>query len=116
MQTVGGQFGVHAGHAVGAAGARMNRLDLRAQGDVGSGCSASDSGVRPLRTNSMIRCRNSGGYGGRLFGIVDSSPHRGTMSTEAGQLQWARWSVASLGGRLAGMVQIIRLVSSWRSW
>jgi hypothetical protein len=34
----------------------------------------------------MIRCRNSGGYGGRLFGIVDSSPHRGTMSTEAGQL------------------------------
>ena len=34
----------------------------------------------------MIRCRNSGGYGGRLLGIVDSSPHRGTMSTEAGQL------------------------------
>src|SRR6266446_6679878 len=52
----------------------------------GSNCSASDSGVRPFRTSSMIRCRNSGGYGGRLFGIVDSSPHRGTMSTEAGQL------------------------------
>ena len=53
----------------------------------GSNCSASDSGVRPFRTSSMIRCRNSGGYGGRLFGIVDSSPHRGTVSTEAGQLQ-----------------------------
>ena len=30
-------LGVHAGHAVGAAGARMNRLDLRAQGDIGPG-------------------------------------------------------------------------------
>ena len=32
---------------------------------------ASSSGVRPFRTSSTIRCRNSGAYGGWLFGIVD---------------------------------------------
>ena len=41
----------------------------------------------------MIRCRNSGGYGGRLLGIVDSSSHRGTMSTEAGQLHKITYDV-----------------------
>src|SRR4029453_14551690 len=36
--------------------------------------------------------RSSGGYGGRVFGIVDSLlPPRGTVSTEPGQVQvWRR--------------------------
>ena len=37
VHAVGGQLGVPAGHPVGAARARMNRLDLGAQGDVGPG-------------------------------------------------------------------------------
>jgi hypothetical protein len=54
----------------------------------GSNWRANSSGVRPVRTNSMIRCRNSGEYGGWLFGIVDLPfrPNDG-VSTKAGQLQ-----------------------------
>src|SRR3989442_13974337 len=54
----------------------------------GSNCRASSSGVRPLRTSSTIRCRNSGAYGGWLFGIVDLPfrPNDG-VSTKPGQLQ-----------------------------
>src|SRR5262245_1519173 len=53
----------------------------------GSNWRASSSGVRPLRTSSTIRCRNSGAYGGWLFGIVDLPfrPNDG-VSTKPGQL------------------------------
>jgi hypothetical protein len=37
MHAVGGQFGVHPGHPVGPARAAVDRLDLRAQRDVGPG-------------------------------------------------------------------------------
>jgi len=49
------------------------------------------SGVRPLRTISTIRCRNSGAYGGWFFGIVDLPfrPNDGA-STKPGQLQGCR--------------------------
>ncbi len=40
----------------------------------GSAASDSESGVRPPRTRSTICCRYSGEYGGRLLGIVSSSP------------------------------------------
>src|SRR5205085_3304925 len=55
----------------------------------GSNWRANSSGVRPLRTNSMIRCRNSAGYGRWLFGIVDRPfrPNDG-VSTKPGQLQF----------------------------
>src|SRR5690606_5363043 len=42
-------------------------------------------GVRPARTISTSCRRNSGGYGGFPFGIVDILP-RGQVSTEPGQL------------------------------
>src|SRR5438067_2961506 len=53
----------------------------------GSNWRASSSGVRPLRTSSTIRWRNSGEYGGWLFGIVDLPfrPNDG-VSTKPGQL------------------------------
>src|SRR5438445_5941252 len=56
----------------------------------GSNWRASSSGVRPLRTSSTIRWRNSGEYGGWLFGIVDLPfrPNDG-VSTKPGQLQLA---------------------------
>src|SRR4051794_8618691 len=55
---------------------------------VGSNSFSRLSGVRPARTSSTIRRRNSGGYGGRLFGIVVSfSPRRARVSTRPGQLQ-----------------------------
>src|SRR5438132_1626825 len=61
----------------------------------GSNWRASSSGVRPLRTSSTIRWRNSGEYGGLLFGIVDLPfrPNDG-VSTKPGQLQSMvlRWS------------------------
>src|SRR5262249_23175699 len=37
----------------------------------GSNWRDSSSGVRPFCTNSTNRCRNSGEYGGWLFGVVD---------------------------------------------
>src|SRR5213594_1314534 len=54
----------------------------------GSNWRANSSGVRPLRTSSMSRCRNSAGYGRWLFGIVDAPfrPNHG-VSTKPGQLQ-----------------------------
>src|SRR5882724_5846944 len=54
----------------------------------GSNWRANSSGVRPLRTSSMSRCRNSGGYGRWLLGIVDAPfrPNHG-VSTKPGQLQ-----------------------------
>jgi hypothetical protein len=51
----------------------VESCQLAAQLD-GSYSSASDSGLRPECTSSGICLRKSGGYGGRLFGIVDSSP------------------------------------------
>src|SRR5215831_14568789 len=53
----------------------------------GSNWRASSSGVRPLRTSSTIRSRNSGEYGWWLFGIVDLPfrPNDG-VSTKPGQL------------------------------
>jgi hypothetical protein len=53
----------------------------------GSNWRASSSGVRPLRTSSTIRCRNSGAYGRWLFGIWDLPfrPNDG-VSTKPGQL------------------------------
>jgi len=52
----------------------------------GSNSLASSSGVRPARTSSMICRRNSGGYGGRDFGIVDSFLPKDRVSTKPGQL------------------------------
>src|SRR2546422_4082253 len=51
----------------------------------GSNWRANSSGVRPLRTSSMSRCRNSGGYGRWLLGIVDAPfrPNDG-VSTKPG--------------------------------
>jgi hypothetical protein len=63
----------------------------------GSNCRPSSSGVRPVRASSTRRARSWGGYGGRVFGIVDSLlPPRGTVSTEAGQLHY--WELARLWG------------------
>ena len=46
-------------------------------------------GERPARTSSTICPLNSGGYGGLVFGIVDSSLPPGVeVSTRSGQLQW----------------------------
>ena len=73
----------------------------------GSNCSASDSGVRPLRTSSTVRHRNSGWSGGRVFGIVDFLPHRGTMSTEAGQLHSARTAIRASALPAAGSQAIV---------
>jgi len=53
---------------------------------VGSSFRDSYSGVRPARTNSAICCRNSGGYGLRNFGIVDSFGQESQGSTKAGQV------------------------------
>jgi hypothetical protein len=39
----------------------------------GSNSRESSSGFHPPRTNSTIRRRNSGGYGGRDFGMTDTS-------------------------------------------
>lgn len=50
----------------------------------------SSSAVRPARTSSAICRRNSSGYEGRLFGIVDSlflSPED-VESTKAGQIHY----------------------------
>src|SRR5229473_4450348 len=51
----------------------------------GSNCRPSSSGVRPLRTSSTMRCRNSTGYARWLFGIVDAPfrPNHG-VSTKPG--------------------------------
>src|SRR5213594_3172437 len=56
----------------------------------GSNCRPSSSGVRPFRTNSTSRARNSGGYGRLLFGVVDAPfrPNSG-LSTKPGPLQTA---------------------------
>src|SRR5207253_1506015 len=58
----------------------------------GSNCRPSSSGVRPFRTNSTSRARNSGGYGRWLFGIVDAPfrPNSG-VSTKPGQLHFFVW-------------------------
>ncbi|MFH1080762.1 MAG: hypothetical protein V1766_10995, partial [Pseudomonadota bacterium] len=44
------------------------------------------SGFLPARTNSTMRRRNSGGYGGWDFGIMDTSFSNDSVSTKAGQL------------------------------
>jgi len=59
---------------------------LRIDWAVGSNSRDSSSGVRPERTNSTIRRRYSGGYGGRLLGIADSFLPKDEVSTESGQL------------------------------
>ncbi len=43
-------------------------------------------GLRPARTSSTIRARNSAGYGGRLFGIADFPLPSDEGSTKACQL------------------------------
>src|SRR5690606_30751729 len=62
------------------------RTQLRIACEDGSNSRDNSSGVRPARTISTSCRRNSGGYGGFPFGIVDILP-RGQVSTEPGQLQ-----------------------------
>ncbi len=63
------------------------RTQLRIAPAEGSNFWASSSGVRPARTSSTMRCRNSVEYGGRVLGIVDTFLLlRGYVSTKAGQL------------------------------
>ena len=62
---------------------------FRIETAVGSNSLARLSGVRPARTSSTFRRRNSAGYGDRLFGIVVSFlPQRERVSTKPGQLQY----------------------------
>src|SRR5207249_8022924 len=90
---------------------------------------ASSSGVRPLRTSSTIRCRNSGAYGGWLFGSVDLPfrPNDG-VSTKPGQRQEnlalrqqvAVWKVRQARPQLRATdrlfwVVLLRLWKNWRS-
>src|SRR2546425_253628 len=79
----------------------------------GSNWRANSSGVRPLRTNSTIRCRNSGAYGRWLFGIVDAPfrPNHG-VSTKPGQLQTAggRWPWSRA---LASSPSLTRRTARW---
>jgi hypothetical protein len=58
----------------------------------GSNCRPSSSGVRPFRTSSTSRARNSGEYGRWLFGIVVAPfcPNDG-VSTKPGQLQTLKY-------------------------
>jgi hypothetical protein len=66
---------------------------LRVDCAVGSNNS---SGVRPDRTSSTSRRRNSSGYGGRDLAIVNSSsPERGLVSTKAGQLHLAPLAIVA---------------------
>ncbi len=53
----------------------------------GSNSLASSEGVRPARTSSTIRCRNSGGYGNLVLGMMNTSYARDKVSTKTGQLQ-----------------------------
>jgi hypothetical protein len=69
------------------------------QFSVGSNSRASSAKLRPARASSTIRRRYSGGYGGRLFDIVDSSLRwayrpSGQASTKPGQLQKAQEALA----------------------
>src|SRR3989442_714175 len=70
------------------------RTQFRIAWAEGSNCRPSSSGVRPFRTSSTMRCRNSAGYRRWLFGIVDAPfrPNHG-VSTKPGQLH----SVPSTG-------------------
>jgi hypothetical protein len=63
---------------------------------------ASSSGLRPDRTRSTIRARNSAGYGGRDFGILDSSAHQSIAVHETGATPPRRIFILghSLGGYL----------------
>jgi hypothetical protein len=61
----------------------------------GSNFRASSSGVWPARTSSTSRRRNSGGYGGRLLGIVasflpqeDRCPRNRGKSTHRSTWSW----------------------------
>ena len=65
----------------------------------GSNCRPSSSGERPERASSMSRARSCGGYGGRVFGIVDSFPPRGAVSTKPGQVHFCRIEVPREGPR-----------------
>ena len=58
-----------------------------AVGSEGSKSFASSAGLLPALTISTGWRRNSGGYGGRLFGITGSSFPSAEVSTKAGQLQ-----------------------------
>ena len=61
---------------------------LRIHWALGSNSRDSSSGVRPAWTRSTSCCRNSGGYGCRDLGIVDSFRHKTQVSTKPGQLQY----------------------------
>ena len=50
-----------------------------------------------MRTKAIICWRNSAGYGGLDFGIVDSSSLKGWVSTKTGQLQWDGSQTAPVG-------------------
>jgi hypothetical protein len=54
---------------------------------VGSNSLDNASGFLPPRTNSTMRRRNSGGYGGWVFGMMDTSSSNDIVSTKTGQLQ-----------------------------
>src|SRR5438309_1388479 len=75
----------------------------------GSNCRPSSSGVRPFRTNSTSRARNSGGYGRWLFGIVDAPfrPNSG-VSTKPGQLQTTAIQIAAEVGERAELAGGVR--------
>ena len=92
------------------------RTQFRMHWADGSNCRPSSSGVRPLRTSSTMRCRNSGGYGPRLFGIVDAPfrPNHG-VSTKPGQLHFDLYSHLSLGRSLSSFEIQLPTVSSFLS-
>src|SRR5690242_10874382 len=56
----------------------------------GSNCLDSSSGVRPARTRATIFRRNSAGYGGLDFDMVNTSFYKDYVSTKPGQLQIRR--------------------------
>jgi hypothetical protein len=68
--------------------------------------------VRPFRTNSTSRARNSGGYGRWLFGIVDAPFHPNSgASTKPGQLHQSGEHVLEhgLGQKLGQSDQRLRI-------
>jgi hypothetical protein len=80
-----------------------------------SNCRPSSSGERPERASSMSRARSCGGYGGRVFGIVDSFlPPKG--STEPGQVQICPPLIEGRSsrrcGQLAGVVIVAEVLKA----
>src|SRR5262249_21208018 len=62
-------------------------IQLRIVCSVGSNCAAISGIGRPARTSSTILLRNSAGYGGLDFCIVNTSRSKDRVSTKPGQLQ-----------------------------